>query len=210
MQDLFALDEKSTVGLLDGGIHCTGLGPALLLEAHDPSHPRYDARNSRKYGAVISDTYENLDRMLGRLLDNFDEDTLVIVMSDHGFGPVHTDLYVNRLLMQLNLLTPGPQNLRVLAQESVQRLTVRLLEKQPLRSFADSRIAHWIGRRLFGSGSLSVGAPYRRIDFEGTKAFFPSRSGQYIRINLKTREPSGIVEPGKPYEDCETTSSMSC
>jgi len=163
----------------------------------DATHPRYDSESGRKCGKVIPEVYEKLDTMLGKLLENFDEDTLVVVMSDHGFGPVHTDLYVNRLLMQLGLLElrSGSFLHILLRRTNIQRLAVRLLKALHLESLAKSSIAFRVGSRLFGTESLD-----RSINFERTEAFFPSRSGQYIKINLKGRDPGGTVEPGKPYE----------
>lgn len=44
--------------------------------------------NIAKYKNVIRDSYEQTDQLLGQLLNRIDEDTVVIVVSDHGFRPV--------------------------------------------------------------------------------------------------------------------------
>ncbi len=44
-----------------------------------------------RYGSVIPSAYQLADEILGRVLDLIDEDTTVIVLSDHGFGPMDPD-----------------------------------------------------------------------------------------------------------------------
>ncbi|MBI2839077.1 MAG: alkaline phosphatase family protein [Acidobacteria bacterium] len=51
----------------------------------DKEHPGYDPILAQKYGNVIEDTYIAMDRILAKVLDKAGKDTLVLVMSDHGF-----------------------------------------------------------------------------------------------------------------------------
>ena len=72
----------------------------------DSSHDKYDARGAAKYGNAIRDTYVHLDHLIGEVLDDVDDDTIVIIMSDHGFGPVkNTRLRLNQLLAEEGLLS---------------------------------------------------------------------------------------------------------
>jgi predicted AlkP superfamily phosphohydrolase/phosphomutase len=49
----------------------------------DPNHPRYEAGNP--YKASLRDYYRHLDSKIGELLEKYaDDDTTVIVVSDHG------------------------------------------------------------------------------------------------------------------------------
>ncbi len=69
----------------------------------DPDDPTYPGRNP--YSEVIKDFYLFHDRVLGEFLDMMDEDTVLMVLSDHGHGRRCTKaLLVNELLRQRGLL----------------------------------------------------------------------------------------------------------
>jgi predicted AlkP superfamily phosphohydrolase/phosphomutase len=53
----------------------------------DPEHPIYDEELAEKYGHVLNDIYIKMDDVLGKTLQKLDENTTLIVMSDHGFAP---------------------------------------------------------------------------------------------------------------------------
>ncbi len=55
----------------------------------DPRHPNWDARNAELFGDAILETYQRVDEFLGKLRGRLDEQTTLMVMSDHGFGPVY-------------------------------------------------------------------------------------------------------------------------
>jgi predicted AlkP superfamily phosphohydrolase/phosphomutase len=66
----------------------------------DPEHPGYDANLAAKYGNTIENIYIDMDRVLDRVLRNVDRDTLLIVMSDHGFNPFRRGFNLNTWLLQ--------------------------------------------------------------------------------------------------------------
>lgn len=51
----------------------------------DKDHPGYDPILAQKYGNVIENTYVAMDAVLAKVMNKVDKDTLVLVMSDHGF-----------------------------------------------------------------------------------------------------------------------------
>jgi predicted AlkP superfamily phosphohydrolase/phosphomutase len=55
----------------------------------DPQHPLWNAKDAELYGDAILHTYQSMDRLLGRLWAKLDDETTLMVMSDHGFGPVY-------------------------------------------------------------------------------------------------------------------------
>lgn len=55
----------------------------------DPRHPNWDAGKAEQFGDAILETYQRIDGFLGRLRAQLDEETTLLVMSDHGFGPVY-------------------------------------------------------------------------------------------------------------------------
>lgn len=64
----------------------------------DPRHPRHEP--GHRYGGVIKAYYEYLDEEIGELLERFDDDTLVLVVSDHGARPMEGAICVNEWLVQ--------------------------------------------------------------------------------------------------------------
>lgn len=66
----------------------------------DPSHPAYDARGAEAYGRVIEDTYVEMDRILDHVLGRIDKDTILLVMSDHGFNSFRRGVNLNTWLLQ--------------------------------------------------------------------------------------------------------------
>jgi len=66
----------------------------------DPGHPAYDPELAARYGGVIKNVYVAMDRALDRVMKNVDKDTLLLVMSDHGFNPFRRGFNLNTWLMQ--------------------------------------------------------------------------------------------------------------
>jgi predicted AlkP superfamily phosphohydrolase/phosphomutase len=66
----------------------------------DPNHPSYDPKLAEKYGRTIEDIYVEMDRVLDRVLKKVDRDTVLFVMSDHGFNPFRRCFNLNTWLFQ--------------------------------------------------------------------------------------------------------------
>jgi predicted AlkP superfamily phosphohydrolase/phosphomutase len=57
----------------------------MCLHLTDTKHPLYDSGLAARFGNAIEHVYEQMDRVLSRVLTKVDDRTLLIVMSDHGF-----------------------------------------------------------------------------------------------------------------------------
>jgi len=90
----------------------------------------------------------------------------------------------------------------------IRRFALQVLEAMGIESFPHSSIAFRAARRLFRLFDIRsadlVHSIYRAVDFGRTKAFFPSSSGHYIRINVKGGGLMGSIDPGEPYEHLRT------
>lgn len=71
----------------------------------DPQHPLYDPDLAAHYGDRIASLYRRCDRLIGRVLEKVDENTLLIVLSDHGFNSFRRAFDTNTWLWQQGLLT---------------------------------------------------------------------------------------------------------
>jgi predicted AlkP superfamily phosphohydrolase/phosphomutase len=68
----------------------------------DPRHPDYVPDSP--YANVIPDFYAHLDEEIGRILELLDDDTAVLVVSDHGAQALHGGFCVNEWLVKEGLL----------------------------------------------------------------------------------------------------------
>jgi predicted AlkP superfamily phosphohydrolase/phosphomutase len=66
----------------------------------DPDHPAYDEALARQFGDVIGRTYGEMDRALDLALRQADKDTVVLVLSDHGFNSFRRGFNLNTWLLQ--------------------------------------------------------------------------------------------------------------
>jgi predicted AlkP superfamily phosphohydrolase/phosphomutase len=57
-----------------------------------------DAENGNAYGKTIEDLYERMDRMAGLALEHVDKDTVLFVLSDHGFCSFRRGINLNSWL----------------------------------------------------------------------------------------------------------------
>ena len=69
----------------------------------DPAHA--DSRDAaQRARAVHERIWQGLDDCLGMLWQWAGDDATIIVLSDHGFGPLEKDVYMNRFLLDAGLL----------------------------------------------------------------------------------------------------------
>ncbi len=72
---------------------------------HDPEHVRHEPGSP--WADVISEYYLSLDHEVGRLLELLDDDTAVLVVSDHGARRLDGGFCVNQWLVDQGLLVLG-------------------------------------------------------------------------------------------------------
>ncbi len=76
----------------------------------DPTHPMYDEAEAESYRDVIEETYREMDAHLGEVVKRIDRKTLLLVVSDHGFGTFRRQVHLNRWLIDHGYMRlKGPQ-----------------------------------------------------------------------------------------------------
>lgn len=80
----------------------------------DPNHPLWNPVEAKLYGDIILETYRRMDRILGQVRTKLDQQTVLIVMSDHGFGPIYRPVNGQNFLDQIHL----PSDFQVLAADN--------------------------------------------------------------------------------------------
>lgn len=161
------------------------------------SHPQ----EAKKFGQVIPQYYEEIDRSIGALVGALGEEWTVLVMSDHGAGPLKKQFLINLWLIQKGYLRLKP-GLRLRAKKLKRERYVLggLFQKAGLPFLARLVPASWRAKELM-IPRLRSDEPWNLVDWSRTKAYsnwFSTES--MIRINLKGREPEGIIQPGEEYE----------
>jgi predicted AlkP superfamily phosphohydrolase/phosphomutase len=77
----------------------------------DPDHPRYvNGDAPAGWRDAITRIHEAVDAAIGQLLAEVDEDTVVVVVSDHGSGAGRFEMCVNGLLEAAGLLSTRPRS----------------------------------------------------------------------------------------------------
>ncbi|MCC6168547.1 MAG: DUF2304 family protein [Caldilineaceae bacterium] len=170
-----------------------------LWKYMDPHHPLHDPHKALKYGNAIRDYYAYLDGKLAQIVDTLPDDTTLIVMSDHGFGPFHKFIHVNNWLLHEGFMAVNP-GLRtglkhtlfrggfspMNVYDTLMRLGLGALKREVVRGQ---------GQGLLKTLFLS----FEDIDWSRTQAYSLGNVGQ-VYLNVAGREPQGCVQPGAEYE----------
>jgi len=70
----------------------------------DTGHPLYTAEIARTQGEFISDLYQKVDHAVGLAMERLDDETWLMVMSDHGFNSFRRQFNLNSWLLDHGLL----------------------------------------------------------------------------------------------------------
>ncbi len=139
---------------------------------------------------VLAEYYRHLDEELGRLLEGVDDDTYLLLMSDHGFTSVKTKFFPNQWLanqgyLKARFIRPGKV------------WNPRYMNPTARRRRSKGKVYGWrrFLRMVPGCGDLRWA-----IDLSETKAFSSFGHFTGVFVNLKGRYEQGIVEPGAAYE----------
>jgi predicted AlkP superfamily phosphohydrolase/phosphomutase len=109
-QDDFVLHESIAMldyelqrfesGLLFYYISSTDQRQHMFWRLLDENHPSYDPALASKFGKTIENIYIEADRILDRVMQKADKDTIILVMSDHGFNPFSRGFNLNTWLKE--------------------------------------------------------------------------------------------------------------
>jgi predicted AlkP superfamily phosphohydrolase/phosphomutase len=160
----------------------------------DPSHNRFDAAGAASFGPAFKRVYQHIDAYVGQMIERLTDDTTVIVMSDHGFGPLHYTVNLNLFLLDQGLLQLKKgawTRLKTgLFRAGLTPASIwHLIERAGLQNYV------WQVSRSARNRVVSRFLSFDDVDWSRTLAYSIGHVGQ-IYINLRGREPEGIVEPG--------------
>jgi len=168
----------------------------------DEKHPLYSDELNKKYGKVLLEVYKSVDDAMGEIMDSFcDKKTQIWALSDHGMGPFYlAPDFVSFLESEgyLKLKVPVENAEKMIAvvpflakfSEFKFNFFAFLKRNMPLflKNFLNKMFKTQKEAYVEGMSMLSI------YDWNKTQVFVtdPKNMGE-IHINLKGREPKGIV-----------------
>lgn len=166
------------------------------------SAPSADPIAREMLSNAIQAVYRQADEILGKMLKVAGDDTYVMVVSDHGFGPLEFYMHLNAWLVQRGYLkfkrTPGVMLKYLGYRLGFTPLNIlETLRKLGLGGSVQQTASHhndWL-RTMVKRVFLSLDD----IDWSRTTAYTRGFSGP-IFANLRGREPQGFIEPGEEFE----------
>lgn len=96
--------ERFKEGLLAFVFDTTDRIQHVYWGTRDPGHPAYNETYAKKYGNVIEDYYRRMDKILRRVLESIDQNTVICIVSDHGFSSFRRAVHVNSWLVKNGLM----------------------------------------------------------------------------------------------------------
>jgi predicted AlkP superfamily phosphohydrolase/phosphomutase len=169
----------------------------------DEEHPAHDRALAARYRHRIVDYFAAVDAQIGRIRRRLDEDATLLLMSDHGFGPIHKTIDLNVWLLDqgfIQIRQSVLSRLRLLAwkmgltYEVLLRFLLRLLRlglRLPDLSPADT--VNMVRDNRFNP-LLSL----NDVDWPRTRAYSKMGMGQIV-IPVEGRDPGGSVREGEEY-----------
>lgn len=159
--------------------------PDRLMHVHykylDPRCPHFELPEARPIRARAWRLFDEMDEVIGDLLSWVGDDGYVLTMSDHGFGPKEKTVNINLALREWGLLSIGGAG-AVTKWGAVRKLARAAKQVLPKSVWQKAK-----------------GAAQSSIDWSGTKAFSAPIPQQGVYVNLRGREPQGIV-PAADYD----------
>ncbi|MER3446965.1 MAG: hypothetical protein C4291_09030 [Candidatus Dadabacteria bacterium] len=165
---------------------------------HDPNSPFYE-RTLPEINDAVRTVYGTIDRKIGEMLSLFPNDASVMVVSDHGFGGNgDVVIHLNRVLEEMGFLRfkgfASAEYISALILDRVKKMGLKLTPQIMRRELIKKQRGGIVNK-------MESWLRFSLIDWSQTLAY--SEETPYfplIWINLKGREPKGIVSPGAEYE----------
>jgi len=166
-----------------------------------PSHPIGGAAGAEH---ALRDVYAAVDQAIGEIVSAVDDSTTVMIVSGDGMGPNYSGCHLlpevlNRLGLFYGTSVGGdPDGEEGRADRSRPGLAAMLRQAIPLG------LRHAVTRCLPRSLHywLNLRWANQAIDWDRSQAFcIPNSNEGYVRLNLRGREPGGIVETGAMFQE---------
>jgi len=166
----------------------------------DPDHSWRNADRDVDKSEPVWRYFQHLDASIGQLIEQAGKDALVMIMSDHGMGSAHKMIVLNTWLLNNGFLQLKGNPLSKLKHALfgwgfTLRNVHQAVDKMGLAKHAEYKV-------MYSADALlkAIFLSFQDVDWSRSRAYSFGRSVGPIFLNLKGREPQGIVNPGREYE----------
>ncbi len=176
-----------------------GLVVILFSEIHAATHqfwkyrPGQGKNETGDHGLSdgIRNVYQAVDRQMGLLLEKLPPESNVFVVSSVGMEDSYpTDGLIEDFLRKLDYQKPSESKGASLSPMEIARKII----PEPWRVAMSRHLKRESRERLLAAQFL------RGTKWSETTAFaIPSAYTSFVRVNLRGREPEGVIEPGAEY-----------
>jgi predicted AlkP superfamily phosphohydrolase/phosphomutase len=171
---------------------------ATFFEPHPISHRLWqepDDNDPAKESIPVRDLYVAIDEEVGRILAELPADSNIFIVSAFGIKTIYPATGITEaFLRQLGYEVPASTDATTAGAPDLLALLRRAVPKR-IRTAASQVLPSALQEKLIANDFAN------RSDWQRTKAFsIPHLYNSLIRINVRGREPQGIVEPGAEYE----------
>jgi predicted AlkP superfamily phosphohydrolase/phosphomutase len=168
-----------------------------LWHTEDADYPTHPASASRLN--LVRDVYAGVDAAIGAILDALDDRTTVILTSGDGMGPNYSGCHLMpEMLHRMGNFYSGSVGGGAHSTAPRKGILATVRESIPLN--LRQSVTRCLPRSV--RNQLSMKWVNSGIDWSRSKLFcIPNSNEGYFRVNLRGREPLGIVSPGGEYQD---------
>jgi predicted AlkP superfamily phosphohydrolase/phosphomutase len=144
---------------------------------HDPEHAKYEPGN--KFENAIKEYYQYIDREIAGLLEAVDDNTIVLVVSDHGAKRIDGGFCINEWLHREGYL--------VFKEE---------LPKNGLKRFEDMAV-DWEKTTAWGEGGY-YGRLFLNVQGRESQGLIPQKDYENVRAELINKLEKTVDHEGQP------------
>lgn len=174
----------------------------IMFRYLDPEHPLYDEEEAARWGGSVLDAYKTMDSIVGQVMEEMPEDTILMVVSDHGFATWRWSMNYNTWLAQHGYLVlegeaPGRANLEQLFDQGEFFVNVDWSRTRAYAMGLGNIYINLAGREA--QGIVEPGEEYRQLiaELKGKlEAFVDPDTGKNPVAHVFTRDEAyGTYDP---------------
>ena len=184
----------------------------------DPRQPGYEAEagaRRARYAGYVEWTYQVVDRTLQEWMEAAPPGTNFVIVSDHGFIPVHTEVVISSLLAEASFHVTADDTTEVRAHKSgtTAHIYVNLAGRQPGGIVPADKLGEYVERIVAACKALRdplTGEPVfqvvlRRSELDSVHMGHPTRAGD-VWVNARPGFLlSDRIDPAAPVFQPSTT-----
>ncbi len=146
--------------------------------------------------------YNQADDFLAWILANKKREDILVICSDHGFRGINKNFYINDFLKKEGLLNVEKNAIGRKIRPSAEAMHKVLIKLQLRKLIWEIKHSKHLEQllKIFPSEKI----PANMIKWNETKAYYQEGSEGIIKINVKDRDPEGVVDL-KDYDEVRGT-----